>query len=144
MNFLRILFLILGAVILTYSQTDKKSVLTGIIYDANGAVIAEAKVTAVNQKGEKIETLTDEGGVYWLILIVNPYNSSFDFKEAKYDITVEMNGFKKAIIKDYVFVPSQFGKMQLDIALEVGRSANVIHAPSKKAGKSKNKKGNNK
>jgi hypothetical protein len=34
MKFLRILFLIIGAVIVTYSQTDKKSILTGTVYDA--------------------------------------------------------------------------------------------------------------
>jgi hypothetical protein len=55
-----------------------------------------------------------------------------------------MNGFKKSVIKDYVFVPSQFGKMRLDITLEVGRWANVIPVSSKKSEKSKNKKGNNK
>ena len=115
------------------------SVLTGIVYDANGSVIVGAKVTAINQKRRKFEALTNEEGVYSLALAFNSYNSSSDFIEAKYDITVEMNNFKKSITKDFVFVPSQFGKMQLDVALEIGRWMNVFTAPSRRT-KNKSKK----
>ncbi|MGI8640038.1 MAG: carboxypeptidase-like regulatory domain-containing protein [Pyrinomonadaceae bacterium] len=108
------------------------STLSGTVYDANGSVIVKAKVTAINQKGEKFEVLTNEEGIYSLNLLFNQYNSSFDFTEARYDIIVEMMGFKKSVTKDFVFIPSQFGKMQLDIGLEIQKIIDTIIIPSKK------------
>lgn len=112
MKVLQLLALIFGLVIFANSQINNKSILSGNVYDANGSVIVKAKVTAINQKSEKVETVTTYDGVYTLNLAFNRFNSS-----AKYDIIVEMAGFKKSVIKDFVFIPSQFGKMHLDIAL---------------------------
>lgn len=97
------------------------SILSGTIYDANGAIVVNAKVTAVSKKGEKYEAFANDDGIYWLNLPFNKYDteSASSFREAKYDIIVEMDGFKRSVTNDFVFVPSQFGKLQLDIALEV-------------------------
>ncbi len=74
--------------------TDKQnsSVLSGIVYDANGAVIVGAKVIATNEKGEKFQTLTNEEGVYVLNLSFNSYDSktSFNFRMAKYEVVVDL------------------------------------------------------
>lgn len=124
-----------GLAIFAHSQTNNKSILSGTVYDANGSVVVKAKAAAINQKGEKFEASTNDEGIYSLNLPFNKYDASYNFKEAKYNIIVEMNGFKKSIIKDFVFVPSQFGKMQLDIGLEIETIIDVITVPSKKINK---------
>jgi len=98
------------------------SILSGSVYDANGALIIKAKVTAINEKGEKFETLTNDTGIYVLNLPFNLYDTSksvIDFKIAKYEIIVESEYFEKFIIKDFKFVPSYKGKMNLDFALDL-------------------------
>ena len=60
MKILQNLVLIIGLAICVNAQ---KTTLTGTVYDANGAVIVKSKVTAVNQKGEKFEAVTNEDGV---------------------------------------------------------------------------------
>ena len=91
--------------------------LTGTVYDANGSVVVKAKVTAVNTKGKKFETITNEEGIYVLTLPFNVY----PLFESTYNIIVDSPGFRRSETKGYVFIPSQFGKMHLDIALVVGR-----------------------
>ncbi len=123
MKWLGILGFVLTLTIAASSQANDKSILTGTIYDANGSVVVNAVVTATNVKGQKFETKTDENGVFVLRLGFNKYEAKRTFKEAKYDIHVESHGFKRSEIKGFVFIPSQFGKMCLDIALEIGRSS---------------------
>src|SRR5688572_7508916 len=123
MKIFQIIFLIIG---LTVCASAQKSVLSGTVYDANGSVVTNAKVSAFNQKGEKFETRTNDEGVYTLNLPFNQYLNSTDFREAKYNILVEANGFKNSITKDFVFIPSQFGKMRLDIGLEIKTFVNII------------------
>ncbi|MBK9526932.1 MAG: carboxypeptidase regulatory-like domain-containing protein [Acidobacteria bacterium] len=122
MNFLAILLFVFAASVAVRSQADGTSILTGTVYDANGAVILRAVVTAINSKGEKFETSTDDDGVFVLRL---PFHKSEATtakrsKEAKYDIVVSSHGFTRSITKGFVFVPSYKGRMQLDIALEIG------------------------
>jgi hypothetical protein len=118
MKVLQILVLILVFVVTENAQT---SILSGTVYDANGAVIPETKITAINQKGEKFETLTNDEGFYFLDLPFTRYDSKlfFDFVMAKYEIIVDREnwGFEKFVLKDFRFVPSYKGKMNLDIAL---------------------------
>ena len=119
MKVLQILVLIFGLVVLVDAQ---KSALTGTVYDASGAVISKAKLTAVNEEGEKFETVTNDEGIYVLNLLFNSVDTktSVDSKVAKYEITVDMEnrGFEKFVLKDFKFVPSSKGKMNLDIALD--------------------------
>ncbi len=56
------------------------------------------KVTAINERGQKFETFTNDEGVYILRLLFNPYYSNADFKIAKYEIIVDAAGFEKKII----------------------------------------------
>lgn len=123
MKILQVLFLIFGLAIVTNAQ---KSVLTGSVYDASGSVIIKAKVTAINEKGEKFETLTNNDGIYILNLPYYPYRSSGDFKIVKYEIIVEKVNFEKTIIKNFKFVPSYTGKVNLDFAMDVFENINTI------------------
>lgn len=119
MKILQILVLIFGFVVLVNAQ---KAVLSGTVYDANGAVIPETKIIAINEKGERFKTETNNEGVYVLNLPFNLYDTknSAHFKIAKYEIIVDRErGFEKFVLKDFKFVPSYRGKMNLDIALEV-------------------------
>lgn len=118
MKFLQILVLILGLAALVNAQ---KAILTGTVYDANGAVIIKAKVTAVNQKGEKFEAFTNDEGIYVLTLPYKDYDSTPNFKIAKYDITVDREnfGFEKFVLKDFKFVGKFNVQMNIDFALDV-------------------------
>ncbi|MCY7375143.1 MAG: carboxypeptidase-like regulatory domain-containing protein [Pyrinomonadaceae bacterium] len=121
MKVLQILFLMLGLTVLVNAQ---KAILSGILYDAVGAVIPEVKVTAVNEKGEKFEAVTNDNGVYSLSLPYNLYDartSSANSKIAKFEIIVDLEyrGFEKFVVKDFKFIPAYSGKMFFDIALDV-------------------------
>jgi len=119
MKILQILVLIFGLVIFADAL---KAVLSGTIYDANGAVIPETKITAINEKGEKFETKTNSEGIYVLNLPFNLYDTrtSSNYKIAKYEIVVDREkGFEKFVLKEFKFVPTYKGKMNLDIALDV-------------------------
>ena len=116
MKILQTLILIFGLAVFANAQ---KTNLSGTVYDANGAVIVKSKVTAVNQKGEKFETLTNEDGVYKLDLTYIPVEPGFSYKMAKYDITVEAAGFEKFTLQNFKVTGKYTAKMQLDFALDV-------------------------
>ncbi len=94
--------------------SSEKSTLTGLVYDDNGAVIANAviKVRGV----DKIENTfkTNDDGVYEIKL--NPGN---------YSIQVESPGFQTFRIDKFRVVSSYKGKQNLDIAMEVAGSSCV-------------------
>jgi hypothetical protein len=120
MKWLGILGFVLTFTIAASSQAKYKSVLTGTVYDAQGSVVVKAKVRAVDVRGNKFETVTNEEGDYVLTLPFNKYDQTRGFKESKYDIFVESLGFKRSETKGYVFIPVHSGKMHLDIGLEIG------------------------
>lgn len=114
---------------------SNEAILTGTVFDANGAVIPGVKVIAVNQKGEKFETKTDENGEYNLKLPFFEYKADYRFKIGKYEITVEAApGFEKAVLKDFKFVGKYNGKMNLDFALDAAVSGSIF-IPSTKENK---------
>ncbi len=124
MKVLQILVLIFGLSVFANSQARAKVFLSGNVYDANGALIIGTKVTAINEKGEKFESITDDEGKYVLNLPFKIYNSDADFKVAKFDITAEHKHFEKLVLKNFKFVPSYKGKMNLDLALDVKENTN--------------------
>jgi hypothetical protein len=124
--------------VLMLAQGPPVSKLTGTVYDPQGSVIVGATVTAVAANGHQVSVVTNGEGVYQLNLTYARYFSGGQFKEAKYDLIIESLGFQRSEIKGYVFIPSQFGKMILDIGLEVGpcsgcHSVEVVR--KKKSGK---------
>jgi len=97
---------------------QETSVLTGRIYDAQGYFVPDVKIVAVSSEGKRFETVANDEGVYVLILPFNKYPGLGTFKEAQFDLIVEpWKGFLRSETKGFVFVPSQLGKMYLDIAL---------------------------
>lgn len=117
MKILQALALILCSAALASAQ---KTIVTGTIYDANGARIARSKVTAVNQEGKKIEVAANEDGDYTLNLPYNPYDpQNINYRLAKYEITVEATGFEKFTLKDFKVSGGYAKEMQLDFALDV-------------------------
>jgi hypothetical protein len=142
MKILRILSLVLGLAVLANAQT---AVLSGTVLDANGALITEAKITALNVKLEKFEAKTDSDGIYKLELPYKIYDQKDSFRIAKYILTVESPGFETFVLKGLNFVPSTMGKMSLDFALNVRVSVNTIEINSgRKKNKTKRKNNNNK
>src|SRR5215510_4907330 len=82
-----LLFVFLAA---AWAQQDM-GVFTGVITDASGGVIPDARVIVINREtGETRSVATSEGGAY----TVGP------LRVGRYDITVEKTGFKKAIEQD--------------------------------------------
>ncbi|MBS1794087.1 MAG: carboxypeptidase regulatory-like domain-containing protein [Acidobacteria bacterium] len=100
------------------SDSQAFAILTGTVYDAAGARIVRAVVTAVNPKGETFTAETDDYGVYSLRLPFNPNYQSFGFRISRYDLIVEAEkqGFEKRIVRDIRLVS---GKMFFDAALDV-------------------------
>ena len=120
MKVLQILVLTLGLAVFVNAQ---KAVLSGTVYDATGAVVIGVKVTATNEKEEKLENVTNDEEIYTLNLPFKTYNSKADFRIAKYELTVDKaNGFDKFTLKDFKFVPSYSGKMIFDLALDTYNS----------------------
>ncbi len=123
MKILQILVLMFGLVVAANAQ---KAVLTGSVYDPNGSLIVNSKITAVNQKGEKFVALTNEEGVYILNLPLDKYKPILNQKITKYEITVESPNFEKFILKNFKFIGSSKGQMNLDFALDVFVNINTI------------------
>ncbi len=120
-----ILTLIFGIAVVGFAQ---KSILTGSVYGANGAVIVGAKITATNVKGAKLETKTNNDGVYFLNLPFNHYDSvklGTGFRIAKYEIIVEGLHFEKLYLNEFRLVPAFKGKMNLDFALDIAPDDNI-------------------
>ena len=66
-----LIFLFFVLVLSGRSQTNQITLITGTVYDVNGAVIVNASVTATDQKNQKFETRTNDDGIYNLKL---PFN----------------------------------------------------------------------
>ena len=116
MKILKILVFVLCFAVFTNAQ-----VLTGTVFDSQGAIIPNAKVKVVSEKGQIFETESNEAGVYTLNLPANLYNSGTltkDLKAAIYEIIAESSGFEKYSLNDFKFVSSYQNKMILDIALD--------------------------
>lgn len=105
MKFLQILILLFGLTIFANAQ---KAILSGTVYDMNGAVIPNTKVVAQNKSGKLFETRTDENGIYNLELLPDIYN-----------IEISRGGFAAIKLNNYR-VPQAFdGKMNFDVSLSV-------------------------
>lgn len=126
MKVFRIALLVMG---LSYCVGAQKTMLSGTVYDAYGAVIVGASVTATDRENRRYETKTSDDGVYSLSLPFNEYASrdkNKNFRLARYEITVSAYGFEKAVFKDFRLVPAYGGKMQFDIGLDVGSVSGPI------------------
>jgi hypothetical protein len=93
-------------------QTNEpKMMLTGVVYDINGAVVVDTLIVAFNKGGKKYEAATNDEGVYQIELPL-----------ALYAIEAGASGFCPAQVKRLRIVNSTHGKMSLDFVLEVADS----------------------
>jgi hypothetical protein len=106
--------------------SDKKPliVLSGTVYDANGAVLVNARITATDETGRKFETVTNAKGVYELNLPYKNYEQQTDFRMTKYGIAASHEYFETYVLKNFYIVPAYKGKMMLDLALNLAQTEN--------------------
>ncbi len=104
MKVLQILVLIFGLSVFANAQ---KIVLSGVIYDSQGAVVVGTNVKLTNEKGESFETKSNDEGIYSINLLPEIYKVSF-----------EQSGFRKTIINNFKIVDSTYGKINHDVVLE--------------------------
>jgi hypothetical protein len=91
---------------------EPKMILTGVVYDINGAVIADGTVVVVNNSGGgKYGGATNSEGVYQL-----------ELPPALYTIEVGAQGFCAEQVERFRVVNSTHGKMSLDFVLEVAET----------------------
>jgi hypothetical protein len=90
---------------------EPKIMLTGVVYDINGAVIVDTLVVAYNKDGKKYETATNDEGVYKIELPL-----------ALYVIQAGADGFCPGQVDRFRVVNSTHGKMSLDFVLDVAES----------------------
>lgn len=108
---------------------ERKMLLTGAVFDTNGAVIIEAKITAYRNNGKKYESKTNDEGIYTISL-------PFDV----YKIEVYSPGFCTSISEKYRIVDSTYGKMSLDFVLDVASSNSCTPIDEKQKKKNTSKK----
>lgn len=108
--------LVLFASLLLFAQADgNKGQITGTVYDANGAVVANSKITARNPStGLVREVQTNESGQYRVVQL----------DPGSYDVTAETSGFSPAKAEGVrVTVGAAVG---LDLTLQVAGTSTVI------------------
>ena len=103
-----------GFVATAWAQKDTGSIV-GVVRDPSGAVIAGAKVkvTEVDQ-GTSFDTSTNSLGEY----VVTP------LRIGRYDVTVEKQGFKKAVVGPIVLDVQ--ARPAVDVTLQVGQVAETV------------------
>src|ERR1019366_2841811 len=103
-----------GFVVTACAQKDTGSIV-GVVRDPSGAVIAGAKVkvTEVDQ-GTSFDTSTNASGEY----VVTP------LRIGRYDVTVEKQGFKKAVVGPIVLDVQ--ARPAVDVTLQVGQVAETV------------------
>ncbi|MGI8564952.1 MAG: TonB-dependent receptor domain-containing protein [Pyrinomonadaceae bacterium] len=96
------------------AQVDTAS-LTGLVADANGAVVAGARVVALNQETNiSAETIAGEDGYYTFT----------NLRPAVYTITVEQAGFKREVRPDMRLSVGQ--RARLDFTVTVGQVTETV------------------
>ncbi len=89
--------------------------LTGLITDSTGAVTANATVTVTNKATNVSQSTKTDGSGYYTFPTL---------PVGVYSISVELQGFKKAVSDDVTLAVGQ--KARLDFALEVGQVSETV------------------
>jgi hypothetical protein len=89
-------------------NVDKKVVLTGKVYDINGAVLMSSQVMAENSAGKEYQATTNREGVYKIELPIDIYA-----------IKVDAPGFCPSRVRFFRVRNSPCGVMPLDFVLDV-------------------------
>ena len=109
--FLLVLVLFTG---LCFGQTQAAR-LQGIVHDASGAIVPNAKVVAVNnQTKDASDATTNTSGLYVLPAL----------RPGTYTLTVEAAGFSKTTVTDIELAVS--ASIAQDVKLEIGKLTEVV------------------
>jgi Carboxypeptidase regulatory-like domain/TonB dependent receptor-like, beta-barrel len=112
--FVSSLFLLLTVTIPAWAQKDTGSIV-GTVKDPSGAIVANSKVTITDlEHGQTSSTTTNAEGEF----VVSP------LRVGRYTVTVEQNGFKKAI-SDPISLDVQ-QRVAINIVLEVGQISESV------------------
>src|SRR5580704_1126960 len=126
-NFLRpralaVLFLLMLVALATplFAQKDAGAIV-GLVRDASGAVVTDAKVTVTDvERGTEVVVSTNAEGQY----VASP------LKIGRYSVTVERKGFKKAVAGPVqVNIQDRVG---VDVKLEPGMATEVVNVSSER------------
>jgi hypothetical protein len=104
MKLLQVFILIFGLAISCHSQS---AILSGTVYDQQGAVIQNAEIILKDKKGKDYKAKTNDIGKYEIQL-----------PEGIYTIVFSANLFVNLKIKNHKIVSVSYGKMTLDVALK--------------------------
>src|SRR5262245_7791242 len=97
-----------------YAQGAPTGVITGVVKDQTGAVIAGARITAVNPgTSASFQTVASDTGIYTLRAL--PVGS--------YKLSAEKEGFRKALQEGVVVRVNE--EVRLDVTLSIGAIADV-------------------
>ena len=97
-----------------YAQGAPTGVITGVVKDEAGAVVAGARITAVNPgTSASFQAVANDTGIYTLRAL--PAGS--------YSVTAEKDGFKKALQESVVVRVNE--EVRLDVTLSVGAVSEV-------------------
>jgi hypothetical protein len=97
-----------------FSQADQGAI-TGLVQDATGAVIANAKVTLINtENGLELQTETDQSGNY----VFSPV------KIGKYTVSVTATGFSKTTQENIQLHVQE--RAAVDIVLKTGQASETV------------------
>src|SRR5215213_6849398 len=117
-----VLLILTAALASTAMAQSDRGAITGTIKDPNGAVVADAKVTAINtESGEIREAKTSDEGTFTIPQLV----------AAPYQLSVEAAGFKTATV-DEVRVGVQVTR-SVEITLEIGAVGESVTVTSEAA-----------
>ena len=113
-----VLLIQLNAVVFAQSQATTGSI-EGSVVDSNGALVPDARVTAINvQTGLTREVTSNTEGLYRLLLL----------PVGDYDLTIQKQGF--AIVKHQAIKVQVGQKVPLDIQLGAAGAAEIINISS--------------
>src|SRR5580700_10024001 len=99
----------------TLLQAQYRASLRGTVTDSEGAVVAGATVTLVDQDTNRTMVSTSDGNGIYIFNALPP---------DPYRLTVEAKGFKQKLLEHVVIIPEQLNA--LDLQLEVGQVQQVV------------------
>src|SRR5262245_35526813 len=109
-----VFFALLSSQSRSYAQGAPTGAVTGVVKDEAGAVIAGARITAVNRgTSASFQTVVNEAGIYTLRSL--PVGS--------YNVSAEKDGFKKSLQEGVVVRVNE--EVRLDVTLSIGAISEV-------------------
>jgi len=108
-------FLLILAAATALAQVETSTSISGLVRDSSGALVPGATVTIKNQATGAERTAKTNSAGFYVFPSVAP---------GTYDITVTMEGFKRAEVKDRVAQVT--APAQVDVVLEVGQVTEAV------------------